>query len=1111
MNAHHLATLLAATLSMFAVADAGVAPDEATAAALPLDRVVALEVHPAHALLDGRYETAQLVVRGRLDDGQWIDCTRDFTATLDGDVVHVDARARLLPQRDGDTTLTVRVGANVATIPVTVRGVAMPASPSFTNDVTPMMSRLGCNAGTCHGSAKGKNGFKLSLRGYDPNTDHEALTDELAGRRFNRAVPEQSLFLLKPTASVPHEGGQRLVPGSREYQLLVAWVAAGAPLDESAPRVASIELWPKDPIVPLSGMRQQFAVHATYTDGRVRDVTSEAALESNDIEVATADATATVTALRRGDVAILARYAGRFAATRMIVMGDRSGFDARASVTREDARPDGLQSNDEWIDALVDAKLAALKTAPSGPCSDAEFVRRLHLDLTGAPPTIRETRAFLLDRRDSRQKRDELIDRLIGSVEFVEHWTNKWADLLQVNSKFLGDEGATRLRDWIREQVASNRPYDEFAAEVLGASGSTYANPPAAYWKILRQPDVAMENTTQLFLGVRFSCNKCHDHPFERWTQDQHWQLAAFFAQVARENVAGSPMMPRSFDNRPDDVDQAFEEMVKDAGAGDVMHPNKNVAMEPTFPYDFARVETADVPGGGSVSRREQLVSWITARENPYFAKSYANRIWSYFLGVGLIEPIDDLRASNPPTNPELLDRLTASFLESGFDVRALMRRICRSATYQRSLATDEWNADDTLHYAHATARRLPAETLFDAIQIATGRRAQVHGARPDSRAAEFLDPSVTPADGFLALFGRPPRESACECERGSGLSLGQALHLVNGPTLAEAIDDPASELSRIVAFERNPRKLVDELYLRFLARPATDPEFTALAPGFEPNHAANVAALPPTTLANYQTRRMAWEAAIPRVSWQVIDHVEARSDGGATFTKQPDGSLLVGGTRPDTDTTTLLAWTDLAKITALRLEAIPDAALPSGGSGRSDSGNFVLSELKLVAVPLRGGAGGRTIALQNASADFSQMQFDPGAIADGNGKTGWAIYPHISQRHQAVWEFAEDAGGPGGTLLVITLEQGWGSGHNLGRFRLSLAGDARPVRIAALPDEVLAALAKPAEQRAPEHEALIHQAFLATAPDLREAMRMAAMQDVAWALATSPAFLFNR
>ncbi|MBL8843663.1 MAG: DUF1553 domain-containing protein [Planctomycetes bacterium] len=1100
-----MTTLLALRLLASLAAAAPVALGDAPPAPpLPLDRVVELRVQPERLELDGRFAGAQLVVTGRLDDGQLVDVTRAVAIDGAGELLAVDARGHVRAQRDGEATLRLAVGAQSVALPAVVRGTTGGPPPSFVQDVEPLLTRMGCNAGTCHGSAKGKNGFKLSLRGYDPTFDHEALTDELAGRRFNRAVPEQSLFLLKPTGAVPHEGGVRLAAGSQEHELLVAWIAAGAVLDAEAPRVVSLDLWPHDPVIALPGMSQQFAVRATYSDGRVRDVTADAVVECNDLEIAATEAGGLVTALRRGDAAILARYAGQFAATRMVVMGDRAGF-AWQPVAQH-----------HYVDELVDAKLQAVKAQPSGSCSDAEFCRRIHLDLTGAPPTARTTRAFLLDRRDSRVKRDELIDRLIGSVEFVEHWTNKWADLLQVNSKFLGVEGAARLRDWIREQVASNQPYDQFAAAVLGASGSTFANPPAAYWKILRQPDVAMENTTQLFLGVRFNCNKCHDHPFERWTQDQHWQLAAFFAQVGRENVPGSPMMPRAYDNRPDDVELAYEEMVKDVGSGDVMHPNRNVVVAPRFPFEIAdpaahEAGTVDVPGGGAHTRREQLVAWITARDNPYFAKSYVNRLWSYFLGIGLIEPVDDLRASNPPTHPELLDRLTREFVDSNFDVRALMRRIVTSATYQRSLVANDWNRDDTLHFARALPRRLPAETLYDAIQVAVGRRPRVAGARPDARAAEFLDPSVTPADGFLALFGRPPRESACECERGSGLSLGQALHLVNGPTLAEALEDPGSELAQLVAFERDPRRLVDELYVRFLGRPASDTEFGALAPSFEPGHPANVAALPPAAAEQYRARRAAWEAAIPRVQWRPIERIEAQSAGGATWTRQPDGSLLASGTRPATDTTTLLSWTDVEKITALRIEAIPDPSLPSRGSGRSDSGNFVLSELKVVAVPLAGGAGGKSVALQGGSADFSQQGFDPAAIADGNAKTGWAIWPNVMQPHQAAWEFAEEVGGPGGTLLVLTLEQGWGDGHNLGRIRLSVANDPRPVRVAALPDAVLAAFAKPADQRTADDETLLHREFLKSAPDFLDQLRLAATQDAAWALATSPAFLFNR
>jgi hypothetical protein len=1066
---------------------------------LALERLKSIETWPPRLELTNRFATAQVVVTGELDDGSRGDVTRAATFADANGLVAIDARGRATPVKDGDTQLQVCVGSKCATIAVHVSGAAARYEPSFVNDVVPTMSKLGCNAGTCHGSAKGKNGFKLSLRGYDPIFDHVALTDDLAGRRFNRAVAEQSLFLLKPTASVPHEGGERTTVGSREYELLKAWVESGVKLDPDAPRVVSIEIAPQNPTIALPGASQQFAVVATYADGRRRDVTDSAVVESNDLEVATVESGGLVTAIRRGDAAVLARYCGRYASTRLLVMGDRSKVPTRTVA----------QNN--WIDQMVDAKLAALKTPPSGPCTDAEFVRRLFVDLTGKPPSSREVRSFLADHRDSKVKRDELIERLIGGVEFVEHWTNKWSDLLQVNSKFLGVEGAGRLRDWIREQIASNRPYDEFAASILGATGSTYQNPAAAYWKILRQPTDAMENTTQLFLGVRFSCNKCHDHPFERWTLDQHWQLAAFFAQVGRQNVPGSPMMAKANDNRPDDDGLAFEEMVADVGSGEVMHPTKNVVVAPAFPYHFEG--ESDVPGGGTATatRRDQFVRWLANKNNPYFAKSYVNRLWSYFTGVGLIEPVDDLRASNPPTNPELLDRLTQTFVDSHFDVRALMELICRSATYQRSLATDEWNGDDSLHYAHATARRLPAETLFDAIVTATGHVPAVSGARPDARAEEFLDPTVQPTDNFLALFGRPPRESACECERASGMSLGQALSLVNGPTLAEAIEDPNNAIARFVAYERDPRKVVDELYLRFLARPATDAEFTKLAPSFDAQRAANVAALPPAVADEYHQRRAAWESTLPKVVWQPLADVEVKSANGQTFTKQGDGSWLAGGTRPDKDTYTVLAYTKLEKVTGVRIDAIPDASLPMGGSGRSDSGNFVLGEMKLAAIALAGSAGTRTVALQHGSADFTQPQFSPDQIADGNPVTGWAIYPNVKQPHRAAWELSEDVGAPGGTLLVLTIDQGWGGGHLIGRFKLSVTTSARPVAVSMLSDELIASLAKPAEQRTDDDEAAVHRLFLTTAPDLAEKFRLGAAQDLSWGLATSSAFLFQR
>ena len=353
---------------------------------------------------------------------------------------------------------------------------------------------------------------------------------------------------------------------------------------------------------------------------------------------------------------------------------------------------------------------------------------------------------------------------------------------MQVNRKFLGEKGAAALRDWIRHAVATNMPYDKFAYAVLTASGSNLENPPASYFKILRDPGDAMENTTQLFLAVRFNCNKCHDHPFERWTQDQYYQLAAFFAQVGHKD---DPQFAKIEDRRH------RRRGGQAAGRGDLRRrcgrgPQSDHAGRAGRPSSRTRI--ADMPSAGE-NLREQFAHWMTSTKNPYFAKSYVNRLWSYLLGVGIIEPIDDIRAGNPPTNPELLDRLTAEFIASGFDVQNLQRLICKSRTYQLSIATNKWNEDDTINYSHAMARRLPAEVLYDAVFQVTGATRQLSGMPAGARAAEVRDPSVNSPDGFLDLFGRPARESSCECERSSGMMLGPALNLVNGPTIADAID----------------------------------------------------------------------------------------------------------------------------------------------------------------------------------------------------------------------------------------------------------------------------------------------------------------------------------
>jgi hypothetical protein len=525
-------------------------------------------------------------------------------------------------------------------------------------------------------------------------------------------------------------------------------------------------------------------------------------LESSNTEVATVDRAGTVTAVRRGETTILARYEGAYAAAGIVIMGERKGYQWR-NVPEYN-----------YIDKLVDAKLKQMKILPSELCTDAEFIRRIYLDLTGLPPEPADIRVFLADNRPPRVKRDALVDKLVGSPEFIEHWTNKWADLLQVNRKFLGEEGAKRFRDYIRFAISDNIPYDRFVYGILTAHGSNLEQPAASYYKILRDPGTVMENTTQLFLAVRFNCNKCHDHPFERWTQDQYYQTAAFFAQVGRKEDA--KFKGQRVGGTEVEGATPLVEIIEDSKAGEVMHLRTGQLAKPTFPYLHKDLAPT------SASRREQFAHWVASKDNPYFAKSYVNRLWSYLLGAGIIEPVDDIRAGNPPTNPTLLDAMTDDFLRSGFNVRHMLRTICKSRVYQQSVQTNPFNRDDDINYSHALVRRLPAEVLYDTIHRATGSLSRLPGLPSGARAAQLLDSRDDVPGGFFVLFGKPARESACECERSPSMMLGSVLNLVNGPVPAAAIHDHTNRLARLVATEKDDARIVEELFLAFLGRMPT-------------------------------------------------------------------------------------------------------------------------------------------------------------------------------------------------------------------------------------------------------------------------------------------------
>jgi hypothetical protein len=674
---------------------------------------------------------------------------------------------------------------------------AEPPRVTFLRDVAPILNKAGCTAGACHGAAKGKNGFKLSLRGYDPQFDYEALLYDLAGRRFNRADPGRSLMLAKPSQEVAHGGGRRFAKDSDYYKTIYNWIAQGVPYgDPAKDTVVELRAEPTEIFMTKPGETASLKVLVRYQDDQTRDVTRETTIESNVPDVARVESDTSVDmpvirGERVGEATLLVRYQGKFGAIPVTVLNPKPGFVWKPLP----------QHN--YIDRLVDAKLERLKIQPSPLADDVTFFRRLSLDLTGRLPSSESVRAFLDDPRPSRVKRAKMIDKLIASPDYVDHWTVKWGDLLQSSRKYLGEKGAYQFQQWIRDAIASNRPYDKLVRELLTARGSSYDNPAANYFRVARDAKPAMEKTTQVFLGVRMVCAQCHDHPFERWTQNQYYQMSAFFSAVGIR--AGY---------------EVGEEIVFDQRADyEMKHPKDGRVMKPQF---MLASSAAPVPDGPQ--RRDALAEWLTSKNNPFFAKAIANRLWSYFVGKGIIDPVDDIRASNPPSNPALLDALTKDFVAHDFDLRDLMRTIVSSRAYQASIVTNEWDANDRDNFSHAIPRRLSAEELMDAVSSAAGVRARFPEVPEDTAASQLVDPHIG-REGFLDVFGRPPRESSCECERRSDFSLPQALNLVNGRTISDAVADPKGRVAKLVLSGKSDEAIVDELYLAALSRLPTREE----------------------------------------------------------------------------------------------------------------------------------------------------------------------------------------------------------------------------------------------------------------------------------------------
>lgn len=1179
--------------------------------------VVDLAIEPSILRLATRTEQIQILVQARLESGETVDMTRRATFEVSGGLGTVSPSGLFSPLRAGVGMLRVSLAGRTREIPIDLGSFQPTFAADFVRDVSPVLARLGCNAGTCHGSKEGKNGFKLSLRGYDALFDVRALGDDVAARRINPAAPERSLMLLKGTGAVPHEGGARTPTGSGAYAILHRWIAEGARLDASSPKVTRIAISPSNPVIQRLGGLQQVRVVATYADGQTRDVTPLAFLETGNADVASVDQGGLVRALRRGEAPVLARYEGAYAATTMTVMGDRDGF------TWEDPPANNR------IDELVAAKWQRLRIRPSGLSDDATFLRRVSLDLTGLPPTEAEVREFLANPRDPRSKRDAVIERLLQSPAYADHWANKWADLLQVNRKFLGEEGARGLRDWIRAQVAANTPYDRFVEALLTATGSNRENPAAAYWKILRTPEEAMENTTHLFLAVRFNCNKCHDHPFERWTQDQYYELAQYFAQVVltKDEASGD----RRIGGTAVEGAKPLFEVVSDGTSGGVKHGRTGREVEPGFPYP-ARAPAAALAQAAatSSSRRSALAAWITSPDNRYFALSYVNRLWGYLLGVGLIEPLDDLRAGNPPSNPELLEHLTREFVESGFNVRHILRQICQSRTYQLALEPNRWNVDDRSNYSHAQPRRLPAEVLFDAVHRATGSIPNIPGAPAGTRASQLLDPGLDAPSGFLANLGRPQRESSCECERSNDLKLSSILSLLSGPAVSRAIADPANDLARLSDSEPDDVKLTESLFLRVLGRHAAESEQPLLARAIHevgaehdrlkaalreaetawsanktrleqeralameraekalayhlveqaPRFAAAVRARE-ERIAEAETevrdhegaldaRTEQWETRLTqahrRTVWLPLNPKSVQASGSATLTRLPDGSIRSTASVGELPTHTVTAETSVAAITGIKLEVLPDPHLPAFGPGHAE-GSFALAELVVEAAPRTNAGAFSRVPLARGATDHIREGYHIeelfNGIAEQGRPEGWRLGKEVGRPHWAALALQAPVGDTNGTVLRFSLQFRLEAPHEIGRYRLWVTTSADATG-EGLPAALVPALETPPERRSPDQAALLRDHVRSLEPDflardfavtlareplpadgvraqleqdlsrasrpvavdplllrLREDLRtserqlarrrLTAVQDVAWALINTPAFLFNR
>jgi hypothetical protein len=765
----------------------------------------ALSVTPAKVTLRGGDDAQQLAITALLQNGRAQDLSGGVQYEVaNAKLARVTAAGRVIPLADGSTTIKATYGDKSVTVPLAVSDMNVNLPINFANQVVPIFTKLGCNSGGCHGKASGQNGFKLSLLGFEPEIDYAALVMEARGRRVFPADPDNSLLLLKAVGTLPHGGGKRMEKDSDEYRLVRRWLAVGMPVGmPTDPTVTKVSVFPERRVIGQTN-RQQLVAFAHYSDGSIEDITRRAQYESNDTEIASVDNDGLVRSYQTaGEAGVMIRYQGHVTVTRAVV--PLSG-----------KTPDYAFPPKTFVDTLTHKKWKELNLVPSELSTDEEFIRRAYVQICGTLPTPRELLDFVQDKDPN--KRDRLIDTLLEKPEYAYYFAAKWADILRVKRRGQPDRarGTFAFHEWIREAMHQDKPYDEFVRDVLAATGDENSHPPTVWYKELQNPQQFVDDTAQIFLGLRIACAQCHHHPYEKWSQDDYWGMAAFFGRVGRKQI----LMPIGVVNNQATLTRV---VVNRTGNVQNQRTKQPAAIKPLD------APVLDIPQGDDP--RHKLVDWMADPNNPFFARAVVNRYWSHFFGRGLVDAPDDMRVTNPASNEELLDALAKDFIANKFSLKHLVRTIAKSRTYQLSAIPNAFNRYDKQNYARFYPQRMKAEVLLDAVNQVTDSPTAFAGMAQDAHAPKRA--IMLPDDGFpsyfLEVFGKPPRTSACECERVSEANLAQALHMLNSDEVQQKIARAGARVDRLVKDNtRDDKSKVEELFLWAFGRPVKQAELDA-------------------------------------------------------------------------------------------------------------------------------------------------------------------------------------------------------------------------------------------------------------------------------------------